>query len=413
MEALYTATASSGSASQPTLTRRLRVAHVITRLCKGGAQENTFHTVRLANRDRFDVDLISGPTEGCEGSIEDTVAAAGISVLRVPALVREVSPLRDFAALRHLTRLFRARNYDIVHTHTSKAGFLGRIAARRARIPVVIHTPHGNVFDGYFNPVATRLFVAMERYAARRCDRIIELTPGGIEEHLEHGIGQRDQFCTIFSGIDLEPFDEAFRRRDQIRRTLEIPPDALLVGAVGRLEPIKGFTYFVDAARRVAQSVPDAVFVLAGQGSLEASLRAQAAPLGGRFRFLGPRDDVPDLMAALDVFVLPSLNEGMGRVLLEAGAAGTPRIATRVGGVPDVVRHGETGLLVPPRDAAAIADAALELARDPARRALLGQAGRTQVVPEFGLDRMVMRIESLYEDVVRGRARVKEKRIDG
>jgi glycosyltransferase involved in cell wall biosynthesis len=394
------------------VTRRLRVAHVITRLCKGGAQENTFHTVRLANRARFDVDLISGPTEGCEGSIEDAVAAAGIGVLRVPALVREAAPIKDLAALRHLTRLFRARNYDIVHTHTSKAGFVGRIAARRAGVPVVIHTAHGNVFDGYFNPVATRLFVAMERFAARRCDRIIELTPGGIEEHLEQGIGRREQFCTIFSGIDLEPFDEAVRRRADTRRALGIPPDALLVGAVGRLEPIKGFTYFVDAARRVADSVPGAVFVLAGQGSLDGSLRAQAEPLGartpcGRFRFLGPRDDVPDLMAAFDVFVLPSLNEGMGRVLLEAGAAGTARIATRVGGVPDIVRDGETGLLVPPRDARAIADAVLELERNPARRAMLGAAARADVVPQFGLEQMVMRIEALYEDAVRGNARAR------
>lgn len=419
MEAVYHPTARGGGIERPALTRRLRVAHVITRLCKGGAQENTFHSVRLANRDRFDVDLISGPTEGCEGSIEDAVAAAGIGVLRVPALVREVSPLRDLAALRHLTRLFRARNYDIVHTHTSKAGFVGRIAAGRARIPVVIHTPHGNVFDGYFNPIATRLFVAMERYAARRCDRIIELTPGGIEEHLAHGIGRRDQFCTIFSGIDLAPFDEARRRRDQTRRDLGVPPDALLVGAVGRLEPIKGFTYFVDAARLAAESVAGAVFVLAGQGSLETSLRAQAAPLGGRFRFLGPCDDVPDLMAALDVFVLPSLNEGMGRVLLEAGAAGTTRVATRVGGVPDVVRDGTTGLLAPPRDARAIADAVIALAGNPGLRARLGESARAHVVPEFGLDRMVMRIEALYEDAVRGCARtrvgacVKEKRIDG
>lgn len=387
--------------------RRLRVAHVITRLCKGGAQENTFHSVRLANRERFDVELISGPTEGCEGSIEDVVSAAGICVVRVPSLVREAAPFKDWSALRGLMRLFRTRGYDIVHTHTSKAGFLGRIAARRAGVPVVVHTAHGNVFDGYFNAVATRAFIAMERYAARRCDRIIELTPGGIEEHLALGIGRREQFRTICSGIDLEPFAGAVRRREDTRRRLGIGSGDVLVGGVGRLEPVKGFTYFVEAARQVLAAEPSVQFVLAGQGSLEAALRAQAAPLGGRFRFLGPRNDIPDLMAALDVFVLPSVNEGMGRVLLESGAAGVCRVATRVGGVPDVVRDGETGVLVEARDPGALAEAILALSRDGARRARLGEAARAEVAPEYGLDRMVMRIEALYEDVVR------EKGLDG
>ena len=404
MEAIYSAAARNSG--EPDLKRRLRVAHVITRLCKGGAQENTFHSVRLADKRRFDVDLISGPTAGAEGSIEDAVAAAGIGVVRVPGLVREPAPLKDLAALRRLARLFRDRRYDIVHTHTSKAGFLGRLAARRAGVPAVMHTPHGNVFDGYFNPLATKLFETMERRAARWCDRIVELTPGGVDEHLRRGIGRPGQFCVIFSGIDLEPFGEAVKRRGKTRRTLGVKPDELLVGGVGRLEPVKGFTYFVDAARRVLEAVPEARFVLAGQGSLDGPLRAQAGPLGGRFDFLGPRDDVPDLMAALDVFVLPSLNEGMGRVLLEAGAAGVARVAARVGGVPDIVRDGDTGLLVPPRDAEAVAQAVVALAREPDRRKALGEAAREHVVPEFGLDRMVMRIEALYEDVIR------EKRID-
>lgn len=381
------------------------MAHVITRLCKGGAQENTFQSVRLADTRRFDAELISGPTAGAEGSIEGAVAAAGINVLRVPDLVREPAPLKDLGAMRRLTRLFRERRYDIVHTHTSKAGFLGRLAARRAGVPVIVHTPHGNVFDGYFSPVSTRLFAAMERRAARWCDRIIELTPGGVDEHLQRNIGRPEQFRVIFSGIDLEPFAGARARREETRRALGAGPADLLVGGVGRLEPVKGFTYFVDAARRVLEAVPEARFVLAGQGSLDAQLREQAGPLDGRFQFLGLRNDVPDVMAALDVFVLPSLNEGMGRVLLEAGAAGVARVAARVGGVPDIVRHGETGLLVPPRDAEAVAQAVVALAHDPARRKRLGEAARAHVVPEFGLDRMVMRIEALYEDVIR------EKRI--
>jgi len=231
---------------------KIRVAHVITRLCQGGAQENTFHSVRLANRDRYEVDLISGPTRGPGGSIEPMVRAAGIPILREPFLTRNPAPLRDFIALQRLTRRFREGRYDIVHTHTSKAGFLGRLAAERAGIPAVVHTPHGNVFHGYFNPYLTRLFVWMERHGARRTDRIIELTAGGIEEHLDEDIGRREQYRVIFSGIDIAPYADAIARRQETRHALGAQDEHLLVGGVGRLEPVKGFAYLVEAAKRIA-----------------------------------------------------------------------------------------------------------------------------------------------------------------
>jgi len=379
---------------------RVRVAHVITRLCRGGAQENTFHTVRLADRDRFEVDLISGPTTGPGGSIEPRLRDAGIPILRIPELVRRVSPLRDWRALRSLTRLFRERRYDIVHTHTSKAGFIGRVAARRAGVPLIVHTPHGHIFHGYFPALLTRIFVRMERYAAGFTDRIIALTARGIEEHLGQGIGRRDQYVAIFSGIDLEPFERARAVRTATREALGVAPDDLLVGGAGRLEPIKGFTYFIQAAEMIGGALPQARFVLAGDGSMRGVLERRAAGLGNRFRCLGFRADMADLMAALDIFVLPSNNEGMGRVLLECGAAGTPAVATNVGGVPEVLEDGATGILVPPRDPAALARAVIDLARDPIRRLRMGEAARTKVVPAFGLVRMVRLIEELYGTLI-------------
>ena len=380
--------------------RKLRVAHVITRLCKGGAQENTFHTVRLANRERFEVDLISGPTRGAEGSIEGAVEAAGITIHRAPHLVRLPSPIQDWLCFRSLVKRFRDARYDIVHTHTSKAGILGRLAAARAGVAVVVHTPHGNIFHGYFNPVLTRLFVWFERHASRRTDRIIELTPGGIEEYLQEGIGQREQFVGIFSGIDTHPYEDAVAGRDQTRRALGVGPNEILIGGVGRLERVKGFTYFVEAAGAVAAAVPEARFILAGQGSLDGELRAQAAPLGDRFQLLGVREDVPALMAAMDVLVAPSLNEGMGRVLLEAGAAGTAAVASRVGGIPDIVDDDETGMLVPACDADALATALTVLAQSPERRRLMGATARAKVAPHYSLESMVSRIEALYEELI-------------
>ena len=378
----------------------IRVAHIITRLSKGGAQENTFHTVRLANRSRYEVDLISGPTHGHEGSIEEDVESTGIPVIREPALVRTPSPLRDLLALRGLTKKLKAGRYDIVHTHTSKAGLLGRLAAERAGIRHVVHTPHGNVFHGYFNRPLTRAFVWMERHAARRTHRIIELTQGGIEEHLAEGIGQREQYRVVFSGIDTTPYTEAIARREETRKKLGIAEDEILVGGVGRLEPVKGFTYFVAMAQQLQTTEERLRFVLAGEGALTESLQRQATDAGTAVDFLGLRHDVPALMAALDVLIVPSINEGMGRVILEAGAAETPVVASRVGGIPDVVDDGETGLLVQPRNPDALAAALLELIQSPERRQLMGATARAKIVPHYSLESMVQRIESIYEELL-------------
>lgn len=376
------------------------VVHVITRMVQGGAQENTFQTVLRANRERFAPLLAAGPPLGPEGSMEERVAEAGIPIHRVPGLRREPAPWSDLRALRHLTRLFRERRPGIVHTHTSKAGMLGRIAAYRAGVPVVVHTSHGNVFTGYFGRLRTRFFIGLERHAARVTDALIELTPGGAAEHLAAGIGAPAQFRVIPSGIDLRPFQEACARRAAMRAELGVPEDAFLVGGAGRLEPVKGFTYFVEAALLAARTRPEAVFVLAGQGSQAALLREKAAPLGDRFRFLGHWTLMPDLMAALDLFAAPSLNEGMGRVLIEAAAAGVPAAASRIGGIPDIVEDGRTGLLVPPGDAAALAAAIAGLAQAPALRREMGAAARAKAGPEFSVETMVARIEALYEELL-------------
>ncbi len=386
--------------------RRIKVAHIITRLCKGGAQENTFNTVRLANCERFEVDLVSGPTRGDEGSIEDDVRQAGIEIIREPFLVRNPAPVRDYLVLRRLAKLFRSKRYDIVHTHTSKAGFLGRLAAERVGIPIVVHTPHGNIFEGYFSKYATYLFTWMERHAARRTDRIIALTPGGIGAYISQDIGQREQYRTVFSGIDLSPYAEAVANRDATRENMGMSRDDFVVGAVGRLEPVKGFPYLIEAAKIIAKELPDARFVLAGDGSQSEVLSEMAGALGGKFMFLGMRDDVPALMAAFDVLVVPSINEGMGRVLLEAGAASLPAVAANVGGVPDVLDDGVTGLLVPSRDAAAISQAVVGLAKDLELRRKMGGAARAKVVPDYGIERMVEQIESLYEELI------EEKKLD-
>ena len=385
--------------------RRIRVAHVITRMCKGGAQENTFETVRLANRDRFDVELISGHTAPNEPSMEQAVRNAGIEIVRAKNLVRNPSPLNDLRAYNELQQLFRDRRYDIVHTHTSKAGYLGRMAASKTGVPIVVHTPHGHIFFGYFNKLLTEFFTKLERDAALKTNKLIELTQRGVDQHLAEGVGTHDQWTAIFSGIDLAPFENAVKARTATREALGVTPDEFLIGAVGRLEPVKGFSYFVRAARIVLDSLPSARFILAGDGAERDSLEALAETLGPRFQFLDMRDDVPALMAAMDLCVVPSINEGMGRVILEAGAAGTPVVATNVGGIPEVVKETVTGLLVRPRDETGIASAALSLAADATQRERMGKAARDHA-QQFSLARMVEKIEALYEELIR------EKRLD-
>lgn len=380
---------------------KIRVAHIITRMCKGGAQENTFHTVRLHNKERYEVDLICGTNSGEEGSLEAEIEAAGIPILREPHLMREVGFKNDFLALRGLTRRLKRGRYDIVHTHTSKAGFLGRRAAVKAQIPIVVHTPHGNIFDGYFSRPKTLLYTLLERQAAFWSDRIIELTDGGIDEYLAQGIGIRNLYTTIFSGVDFTPYQNLEQDRQAIRRSLGVDDATILVGGVGRLETVKGFEYFIEAARHLEAENTSIRFIHAGTGSLAKELLQRAGSMGDRFTFLGLRHDIPAIMAALDILVVPSLNEGMGRVVLEAAAAKTPCIASHVGGLPEVVLQGKTGMLVPPRDPKAIAQAIKALSQNPDRLWAYGEAARKFVVPDFSLENMVQHIEELYETLIK------------
>lgn len=381
--------------------RRIRVAHVITRLCRGGAQENTFHTVRLANKERFEVDLISGLAQSnTEGSIAERVQQAGISITWEPALVRNVSPWKDVQALLRLTHLFREKKYHIVHTHTSKAGFIGRIAAHRAGVPIIVHTPHGNIFDGYFSPLTTYAFIKMEQFAARHTHCLIELTQRGIEENLSRGIGRPEQWRCVFSGIECSVFTNARTYREATRTSWNVATDHILIGGVGRLEPVKGFSYFVKAAHKVLTRVPHARFLLVGDGTEKDQLLDETKHFGERFRLLGFRDDVPELMAALDVLVVPSINEGMGRVILEAGAAGVPVVATAVGGIPDIVQDGKTGILVPPKDTDALAQAIVLLALDETLRRRMSEEALRYIAPRYSIEAMIKEIETIYEQLI-------------
>jgi glycosyltransferase involved in cell wall biosynthesis len=387
---------------------RWSVLHIITRFDRGGSARNTFLTAIGHDRKRFRVGLVHGrpgPLTSEESALTKVdlklLSQAGVRVFEVPTLVREVRPILDARAMLALWCLFRRERPALVHTHTSKAGVVGRLAALLARVPVVIHTPHGHIFYGYYGTVASAIIRLLERLLAKITDRIVTLTDRGAQEHVRYGIAGAEKFATIHSGIDLAHFrsvqvDPAVKRKE-----LGLPPEGLIVGTVGRLVPIKGLEWLLKAASRVLAEFPQACFVIIGDGPMLGELMQLTSKLGIGLRmvFVGAREDVPECLAALDLFVLPSLNEGMGRVLLEAMAVGCPVVATRVGGIPDIVADGTTGLLVPPRDDRALAEAILTLLRDRSRRAAYGEAARRHVDGRFDVETMVRNIERLYDEV--------------
>lgn len=383
---------------------RLRVARVISRLNVGGP---AIHTILLAaglDPGGFESRLYVGTPGPAEGDLSPLARARGVEPVSVPGLGRSIHPGRDLAALARLAREFRDLRPHIVHTHAAKAGALGRVAARLARVPITLHTFHGHVLRGYFDPVTTAAFRGIERVLGRRTTRIIALSPGQREELLAMGIGRPDRVCVVPLGLELDRFLEAQAHRGALRRHLGLPPEAKLVGIVARLVPIKDHASFIAAAARVARADPSVHFVLAGDGPIRAGLEVAAAEagLGSRVHFLGWWEDLPALYADLDVVALASRNEGTPVSLLEAMAAGVPVVATAVGGVPDVVCHGETGLLVPPGDPAALAAALASLLGDPERRCTLGLAGRRAAFPAYDAKGLIARIEALYLELAAG-----------
>ena len=371
----------------------IRVLHIITRLDVGGSTENTVISVTRMPQPEFAGSLISGETTDPPPGLAESLCRAGVPWIQLRHLRRPVSLLADCSALWQLTRAIRRMGVDIVHTHSSKAGFLGRLAARMAGVQHIVHTPHGHVFEGYFSPVATRAFAALERLAARWTDRIITLSDQEGRDHLRRGIGRPEQFVTIPSGVDLGVVTHA--------SPVRLVSGGPVIGAVARLVPIKGLHYLVDAAPEILRRCPDARFLLVGDGEMRPALEAQARTLGlsDRLLFAGYREDIPSVIAGMDVVVLPSLNEGMGRVLVMAMALGKPIVATRVGGVAELLDDGEAGVLIPARDPIALAEAIGTLLQDPARARTLGEAGRRRA-PHYSAEAMLDALAKLYREVM-------------
>ena len=378
--------------------RKIRVLHVITRLIIGGAQENTMLTATLLDPDRYAVDVISGPQTGPEGSLIDEVRQRNIPLTILPDLVREISPIHDLKALLKLTRLTQQSRYDVIHTHSSKAGILGRWAAYLARVPVIVHTVHGWGHHDRQHPLVRRFYILLERATQRITDRLIVVSPLNTEKGLADGIATPEKYITIRSGIELDRFMRPVRSRAAMRAELGIPLDAPVMGTVARFSLQKAPLDFVAAAAMVAAAIPQAHFVFVGDGPLRPQAEAAIAQAGLAmcFHLTGLRRDVPELLTTFDVFALSSLWEGLPRVLPQAMAAGLPIVATAIDGNAEAIDDGINGCLAPPGDPVALSRAVIALLRDPGAAHRMGQAGLARV-GEFSAAKMVDDIARLYE----------------
>jgi glycosyltransferase involved in cell wall biosynthesis len=372
----------------------MRVTHIITRLVIGGAQENTLATVRgLRAKPGVEVKLISGPTTGPEGSLENEAARIPGLLTLVPELVRPVRPLKEFSALRQLEKILREQSPDIVHTHSGKAGILGRLAAKRAGVPIIIHHIHGPSFGDFQGALANFAFTAAEKYAARVTDHFFCSADAMRKKYLAAGIGRPRQYTRIFSGFEVERFSAA-GNDPAFRRQLGFSPEDFIIGAIARLVPRKGHSDLFAALQKMRPGCPAARLLLVGGGGLRTELERLARQMGLAdeivFAGLVPPGEVPRYVGVMDcVAHLSSFPEALSRALPQALAAGKPVVAYDFDGADEVCRENETGFLVRTGDAAAAAQRLLQLAGDPALREKLGRCGQAFVRENFSIEKMV------------------------
>ena len=392
----------------------MKIAHVITRLIVGGAQENTIATCCGLRQRGHEVELVIGPQTGPEGSLILSARAAGVPILLVNELCREPNPWQDLRACAALARQFRARRYDIVHTHSGKAGFVGRLAAKLAGVPVIVHTIHGPSFHPCQNPVGNWLFRWAEQAAAEWTTQFVSVADAMTGQYLAAGIGRPNQYTTIHSGMDVGAFERAIPVTlpgELPGRQPLYPPEAAVavpaanpvVGMIARLFRLKGHEFLFAAAPAIIAAVPQVKFLLVGDGIYRQRYErlAEEMGLGNRFVFAGlvPPVDVPRYVARMDLLVHLSLREGLPRALPQALAAGKPVVAFDVDGAGEVCRDGETGFLIRPGDTPALAAAVIRLLRDKALAARMGEQGRERVREQFTEERMVQQIEQLYREL--------------
>lgn len=382
--------------------RRTRVLRIFSRLNIGGPSLHVIHLSAGLVEYGFDTQLVVGLTEPQEGDFLDLAKACDVEPTVLPGLGRAVRPGRDLKTLFRLYRLMRRERPAIVHTHTAKAGALGRAAARMARVPVVVHTYHGHVLSGYFNPLTSLFFRGVERFLAPATDILLTVSDSVKDDLVRLGVASRDRVRVLPLGLDLEPLAGSLPG-GVLKKEANWPEASRVVGIVGRLVPIKDLDTFIDAASMIASTQEDLRFAVVGDGVERARLEARAtAILGDRVHFFGWRKDTAAVFGDLDLVVNTSLNEGTPVALIEALAAGVPVVATAVGGTPDLLERGRFGGLVPARSVRETADAIKAALSAPELAERMSSVGRAAVLERYSKARLLREMASLYRELLAG-----------
>jgi glycosyltransferase involved in cell wall biosynthesis len=384
----------------------MRICHVITRLIVGGAQENTIFTVKGLKEKGYVVDLVSGPTEGPEGSLEDQIKKeSGLRLIVIKEMVREIHPFLDVLTFLKLYRLFRKSRYDVVHTHSAKAGVVGRLAAKFAyKRTVTIHTVHGLSFHDFQSHLLNGFYITAEKIAGFFTDRYICVGAVMKEKSLRAGIGREKQYSVVYSGFEVQPYLDAEEDRGSTRSSLGIRDNEKVFGMVGRLYHLKGQEYLMEAFASVVREYPETKLLIVGDGILRPELErfARDNKILEKVIFTGlvSPSRIPELIASMDVLVHTSLREGLPKAVAQGFAGGRPVLAFDVDGARELVIDGRTGYLIPPKNVEVLKKKMRFLLQNPSISYKMGEEGRKIVMSLFPVEKMVDAIEKIYKETL-------------
>ncbi len=376
----------------------MRVLHLHTLPIVSGSGIHTLLTMKGLLERGYQVCFASKP----EGDLEREVVKNGIEFKPIKYFRQEINLFFDFLAFLELIRLIKNQKFTIVHTHNSKAGFLGRVAAKFCGVPIVIHTIHGFSFHEDENFLRRKLFIFLEKFAAKFSDKLIAVSTPLMDWGLNLNIGSKQAYCVIPDGIEMEKFRNISNTME-LKKEFGISDNELVVGVVAKLWQGKGHDTILEAAPEVIKSVPNVKFIFVGEGPLRERLKELVSKKGlnDKIIFAGFRADVAGVTSIFDVSVLVSHFEGLGRVILEAFILGKPVVATKVGGIPEIVKDGENGFLIPPKNSASFAVALTKLLKCKELRLRMGENGRKMMVDNrFSAGKMVEDIDRVYKELI-------------
>ncbi len=379
--------------------KKMKICHVITRMIVGGAQENTLFTIVGHIQKGHEVVLITGPSPGPEGELLKNSEFPEFEIIEVPSLIREMNPVKDYLAYRELKKIFTERKFDVVHTHSSKAGILGRAAAWNAEVPFVTHTVHGQAFHAYEKAWKNFLYITAERWAAKRCHKIYAVAQAMIDQCVKAKVAPREKYKVVYSGMEIDKFLNS-KPEPELREKLGIPEGVKVIGAVSRLFPLKGYEYFLPLAHAVNSVCHDVHFLIVGDGALREWMEKQIADVGltSHFHFAGlvPPDEVYRYIALMDILAHLSLREGLPRCVVQALASGKPALGFKLDGTPEVVIDGETGYCANAKDVKTVIASAVHLLSNPDLARKMGENGKKMVAEKFNWHKMADILEEEY-----------------